>query len=514
MTAQTATATHTTTNGTNGAGPQGAAAAPGRIPAAMDDTGTTWLPNSVIKAQIDRGEHGAATVLAELYKGRILFDHAEKAWHLWGGDYWLKDVTGEVVNLVANNLSGQYLYAAAGERQAGNAGADKIANFAKQLCNRKTINNVLALAAGLPGVAIDGSQWDTHPMKLAVLNGVIDLATGKLNPGYPSEFIRTVAPIKWDSLTAQSKTWDKFLLDCHGNNKSVVDYLNRLLGYSITGLDNTHVLPIFSGEHGRNGKGTLFRVLGAILGPMIAPVTKDVLITHKAAAAGAPAPHLYALRGLRIAWLDETKQGEKLNIDQVKRLTGGGVIKARTLHKDMVEFRQTHTMFLITNAKPVPDADDNALWSRVQVVEFEHEFIANPDPANPKQHKADIDLEAKLLAEAPAILAWLVRGCLAWKKEELNPPLEVKLAAEKYRAEHDTLASFVTDCLILTGDMKDAEMGNSLYMAYEAWARDNDKEPKSKKKFGVFLKTKFQSVRDSAGMKYLGVKIDPDARVF
>jgi len=98
-----------------------------------------------------------------------------------------------------------------------------------------------------------------------------------------------------------------------------------LLGYGITGSTAHHVFSILYGEEGRNGKDTLLDLLKEVLGPLVGAVSNDLFVAQdKFRASGAPTPHLCDLQAKRLVWGSETRQGDKLNIAQIKLLSGGG----------------------------------------------------------------------------------------------------------------------------------------------------------------------------------------------
>src|SRR5690606_9649428 len=106
-------------------------------------------------------------------------------------------------------------------------------------------------------------------------------------------------------------------------------------------------------------------------------------------------------------------------------------------------------LILVTNPKPHMPADDNALWERVLLIPFEQRFLSNPNPAAANEHQADSKLKEKLQQESSGILAWLVRGFLAWQSSGLNAPDTVKAATETYREEEDTIGLFLADCCLI-----------------------------------------------------------------
>ena len=64
---------------------------------------------------------------------------------------------------------------------------------------------------------------------------------------------------------ADCPLWKAFLLKIMANNQTMVDYLQRVCGYCLTGLTSEHVLFFCYGT-GANGKTTFSNVLLGILG--------------------------------------------------------------------------------------------------------------------------------------------------------------------------------------------------------------------------------------------------------
>lgn len=473
---------------------------------ALSDTGE-WLDTRAVLQALERGETGDAELLTVLYTDRLAFDHAEKQWFLWTGGHWARDARKQAGNLIANQVAAQYLHTAAELKRAG--GDDKTAQEqieklyqrAASLRYRSKISNVLDRATSQPALALAGDEWEPNPMLLAVANGVIDLTTSEFRPGRPADFIRSAAPVAWQGLNAPAPRWEQFLSEIFAGDSALIDFMQRLLGYALAGQVTEHVLPILWGQ-GRNGKETLLETIKTILGELAAPAAKDVLMDSQRNPGNAT-PHLYALRPLRLAWVSESKAGARLNAEQVKWLTGGGTITARPLHGSPVTFTPRYTLMLITNHKPKADSDDYALWKRLLLIPFTESFIDKPIAAN--EHKADSRLAEKLKAEGPGILAWLVRGCLAWQREGLNPPPVVTGATEVYQQEEDDLAQFVEECCLI--DSGNEVKASHFYAAYFEWAKSYKGDAQSKIEFGKKMSKRFRKDRakDGNGLAYYGV---------
>jgi len=173
--------------------------------------------------------------------------------------------------------------------------------------------------------------------------------------------------------------------------------------------------------------------LQRVLGSTVGAVSNDVILAShsKCLTPGSAKPHLCALQGKRIVWASETSKGARFDVGQVKFLTGGGDIPARQLYGRDYTFVPSHLLILLTNHKPHADAQDSAFWDRLCPIIFTIRFVDNPTA--PHERQKDRALGDTLDVEASGILAWLVRGCLAWQREGLNIPASVLLARREYR---------------------------------------------------------------------------------
>ena len=266
----------------------------------------------------------------------------------------------------------------------------------------------------------------------------------------------------------------------------MIAFIHRLFGYATTGHTREHRLPIFYGEDGRNGKTTLFETVRNVFGDdLCISIPADTLMdTHRFG--DSTQPFLYELRGERLAYASESKDGQKLNLGLIKQLTGGDTLNVRTLYTRPVRFQPTHKIMLLTNHRPIIPADDPATWDRILLIPMVVRFVDHPTQPNGRQKE---DLREKLNAEASGILAWLVRGNLEWRKQGLNPPASVQVATEAYREEEDILTLFISENYDKVPGEK--RQGKDVYDDYVAWAKRNGISPLNGTVFGTRLKLKF-----------------------
>jgi putative DNA primase/helicase len=504
------------------------------------------LPETPIDQVLEclrREEAGDAQLFTHLFRGRYVYDHSEKTWYAWQGHAWKPDETSQVVNMVSGPLAAVYLEtsAALSEQAAEEAHAlqehggalteeDEATAQAKKhlawlksttgaliqrahdLRRRHRIQNVLALASAQAPLSLTSDRWDTNPWLLATPDGVLDLRTGELHPGRPEDYIRTTIPTRWCGLDAPAPRFRQFLQEifadrAESERAELLGFIQRALGYGITGHVEEHVFLMFYGEEGRNGKDTLMSLLQHVLGPISGPVSNDILIASgKLAAPGSAKSHLCSLQGKRIAWASETDKGARFDVGQVKYLTGGGAISARQLYGRDYTFAPSHLLILLTNHKPHADASDAAFWDRLCPIIFTLRFVDRPQA--PNERKRDTSLGQALKQEASGILAWLVQGCLQWQQSGLAIPACVVQARQAYRGEEDTLQDFLQECCVLAPQAR-ARAGK-LYERYKTWASDNNLRALNGKAFGLEMKKRFTWLEDKRGISYQGLSIIAD----
>lgn len=469
---------------------------------------TSQIKNLLDAAAVDRdlaenlcrNELGDAELFADLFVGKAVFDHAERRWFLWDGFHWRPDVTDQVFGMVGSQLAGQYLTAAAEARKAGNhAESDRYVKRAAQLWTLSRIRNVLELASKQAGIGITGSEWDIKPMILPVENGVVGLNRGEFRAASASDYLRVFVPTRWRGLEHPAPRWEDLLLQIFGGDRELIAFFQRLVGYAISGDTSEQILGILCGG-GSNGKSTLVDILSAVLGPDFSwTIQADVLMDSGRPEGNGAKPFIVALRNKRIVWASESREGGRLNSGLIKQLTGDGQITARGLYSLPVTFKQTHTIMLVTNHRPsMPGGGDEAIWRRVLMVPFSERFVESP--AGPHEHRRIKGALSAILEEAAGILAWIVRGCLAWQASGLNPPISVLDSTTRYRQDEDLVSQFAEDRLIQSEDLE--LPAGDLYRAYTSWCEDLGHRPFSAKAFGQRMTSFFgEAIVKRAGAK-------------
>lgn len=311
-------------------------------------------------------------------------------------------------------------------------------------------------------VAVDQARLDADPWALNTPAGTVRLEDGQILPHDPEAMNTKVTGA---SPAGACPTWIAFLTRIMGGDSAMVAFLQRVVGYCLTGSTREQAIFILYGN-GSNGKSTFLDTLRAVLGDYVVHARAETFM-RDARSGGIP-NDVAALRGARVVTASEPEQGEQLDESLVKEMTGDAALTARFMRGEFFTFVPRFKVLLATNHRPVIRGTDNGIWRRIRLVPFTETI---PDA------EKDRELPAKLAAEADGILAWAVEGCLAWQRDGLAPPDAVLSATEDYRTDMDVLGEFLAErCVLGSGQT----VGNTkLYEAFQAWQVANGEKPRS-----------------------------------
>lgn len=426
---------------------------------------------------------GNAERLAALKGGDLHYCHPWRKWLVWDGRRWRVDEEGRL-GMAAKETVRSIYREAAGAR--GKLRRQAIADHARRSESARRIRAMLELARSEPEVVVLPGALDTDPWLLNVENGTIDLRTGQLREHRREDLITKLAPVRFDP-EAKVPTWLKFLERIMSGDAELIEFLQRAIGYALTGSVRERCLFIAHGG-GANGKSTFAEAVLGLLGDYGKRTPTETLLARRP---GGIPNDVAALKGARFVVAAESDQGRKLAEATVKDLTGGDTISARFMRAEWFEFRPNFKLWLSTNHKPEILGTDRAIWDRIRLVPFN--VTIPPD-------EQDRELGAKLEEERPGILAWAVKGCVKWQQDGLRAPAAVTRATGHYRAEMDSLGSFIADRCLTKGHP--LALAGALYAAYRVWCEKSGERPLTQRKFGLSLSERGFSKRRSHGKRY------------
>jgi putative DNA primase/helicase len=413
--------------------------------------------------RVDMTDSGNANALFEETRGDLRYIVERKCWMQWGGCAWTVDESGAIARRAGLHVAERYLTLAKRmEAEAENAVGDdrkrllKLADsfraWAMHCRNSAGLDRMFKEAARDDRFAVSVAQLDQDRWALGVANGVVDLRTGKLRDSSRDDFITKRSPYAFKP-DAQAPRWNTFSPEITGlpapgasftPRPDLATYLHRAIGYWATGAVNEHKMFVFSGA-GSNGKSVLVDVLAEVLGPYCVLIPPDAMMSSSHSADGErPTPFARNLAGARLAFGSEAKEGQKLNAAWVKKQTGDAKLTARGLHENAFTFPVTHKLALLTNHEPRLDHMDDATRGRLHIVPFDMRWnrpgLPSRDASLPD---GDKHLMQKLMAEAEGILAWIVRGAVAYARDGLEPPAEVAAKTLDYFEQQDGFSQWL-----------------------------------------------------------------------
>ncbi|CAK7034589.1 MAG: hypothetical protein DELT_00508 [Desulfovibrio sp.] len=479
---------------------------------------------------------GDSTLFSSLYRGKFVYVKRWGRWLRWTGHHWKDDIE-DITESAIEEVCRLYLKVADKKAQEAAEELDKdskarledIAESAYRRVNMlrdepariKLLN--LAHKIEYP-LSIVGDELDKKYYHLACPNGVIDLRTGELHPGDPEDYILNACLTKWNASLAQTENpcpeTENFLLTSMDGDEELVSFIWRLLGYGLIRERADHIFTIFWGEHGRNGKDTLIKLVTHVLGPTLSgdvPV-EMFLAMQQTRSSSAPSPDVLALRGMCFAWINEAEEGQRFALAKLKKLTGGSFITARGLQdKLQTTWLQTHLPIMTTNELPKAKAEDAAFWHRAILLKWNLSFV--DDPEHPHERKADKDLINKLYAEAEGVLIRMVRGATEYLKDGLQVPDKVKAWTKEQRSHWDDIGRFIAEWCVKEpecpnpDDYKTSIKATDLHDAFCIWyARNVDKRFSiSGRKFGEQLNKKNIPFKRSNGIVRQGITLTTEA---
>jgi putative DNA primase/helicase len=400
--------------------------------------------------------------------GQNLRFHIESGkWVYWDGSHWVIDSTGHVERLAKETVKSLYLESAVN----GHASPDHIKHAIKSEAEAR-IRATVNLAKTESAIPVTSQQLDGNIRILNCSNGALDLQTGRLSPHEREHLCTKILSVPYDP-QAQCPMWLTFLDRIFDRNQSLIDFVQRAVGYSLSGCVSEQVLFILHGD-GANGKSTFVESIRALLGPYAMQADFETFLTKRNEGIS---NDLARLQGARFLSAVEAADGRTLQEAIVKQATGGDTITARFLYKEHFEYIPQFKLWLVANCKPRVTGTDDAIWRRIRLIPF---VVTIPPPERDKQ------LLEKLKSELSGILVWALHGCLEWFRSGLGESMDVEKATEDYRREMDVISPFIEQCcaLVPTGSAQAGE----LYRQYRCWCDRNSEQPVSQTKFALSLR--------------------------
>ena len=433
------------------------------------------------------GDIRNAKAFAHKWRGKLVHVTTRDAWLKWDEERWKLCEKDEHI-ACAKECSADILLSASAAFANDQDKGKKLIADAMAAHNLPKILAMLKMAVSEPNMAVTDRELDANSMLLGVQNGVVDLSKGQLLSNQPDMLITRYCEASFAE-DMPCPRWASFLDQVFNSDTETIESVQRLLGYTLTGLVTEEVLVICFG-YGSNGKSVFNNVIQRIMGgySRTAPST---LLAARRADDSSPRNDLAALAGARYVSVNELQAGDRLDEQVVKQLAGREAIAARFLHKEFFEYMPTFTAWLRTNHKPIITGEDDGIWRRLVLIPFQRKFEA---------HDQDPQLEATLMKERDGILMWMLEGTRMYLKERLKLSPRIKSEAARYRKDSDLIGEFLAD---KTEADPNAKLNQgTLYQWFHEWCEANGLRQHSKKTFTQRLAERGFGEGRSNGVRY------------
>jgi putative DNA primase/helicase len=445
---------------------------------------------------------GNAERLIAAYGRDLLYCPEYKAWMIWNGSRWQQDADGAVHRMLVRTLRAFHGQIPEIPNAETRKTAAQHATLSEGAGRRRA---ALECASTIDGVCVSASQFDTDNWLFNCTNGTIDLRAERplFREARRDDLITKSSPVAFD-YSAVCPRFDKFLNSIFKGSAALIDYAQRVFGYTMTGDVSEKAIFCVFGD-GNNGKTTLLETMRYVMGDYAGQIMIDSLLYREGGRDLTTNADIVGLKGLRMATTTETQRTSRLSEATIKQLTGMGQVKARGLNANPITFMPTHKILMDANHRPSVDSEDKSIWSQLKAV---------PCNARIPASEKDVGLRDKLRAEASGILAWAVIGCWLWRLHRLYAPPEIVSATADWQCENDNLRGFFLAC---------CEFGPGLWTSsvvleaeFDAWRESERSDatiPQMRKRIqmkGCIQSTKLENAVQIRGWKSISVsKFNP-----
>lgn len=459
-------------------------------PAAQDECAeedANWQSLQAVAAErgdnLDaHSEEAFALAFSARHADNLRYCDKFKSWSLWDGTRWKRDEVRAVFTLARALCRDQQ---------------PKVEpQHSASVTSSRMRAAVVALAGEDPRHVTAFSDWDADPWALNTPGGTVDLRTGKLHRHDPAALHSKITAVTPDRTMARP-IWESFLDAVTTGDKELQAYLARLAGYCLTGDTREHALAFLYGT-GANGKGVFLNTLRAIVNDYARVAPMETFTDSKS---DRHPTDIAMLMGARLVTAQETEEGRRWAESKIKSMTGGDPVTARFMRQDFFEYQPQFKLLFAGNHKPSLSNVDQAIKRRFHLVPFTVTF---------PPERRDLSLQDKLQAEWPAILAWVVDGCLEWQRIGLAPPSAVLDASDEYFEDEDSFGAWLEECCERADHSN--EPTADIFASWKAWADRNGLWPGSSKQFSEkmvghgFLKWREPIRNGRRGFSGLGLK--------
>ena len=423
---------------------------------------------------------GNAERFVDLFGENVRYCYTEKKWYFYNSMRWSVDNLGVILRMADKCVEAMKAEAKLYLQADEESGGDMAKAFEKHMKSSRSNKSKKAMLNEIEHhLPILPIQMDRYKMALNTPSGIINLKNGDVKAHNPEYYFTKITSVDCAE-AADCPRWLAFLDDIFASDKDLIRYIQKAVGYSLTG-STAEQCAFFLYGTGRNGKSTFIDVIRDVFGDYAANIQPETIMV-KSSQSNAINSDIARLKGARLVTSVEPNEGVRLNEGLLKQLTGDDTVTARKLYSEEFEFKPEFKLWMATNHKPIIRGTDTGIWRRIHMIPFDVQI---------PEDKVDKNLTHKLKAEMTAIFKWCIDGCLMWQREGLQMPVAVLKSVREYRREMDVISAFIEDKCTLEG----AVQASTLYAAYVSWADSNNEYCMSNTKFSTELAKRFEKIK-------------------
>ena len=439
---------------------------------------------------------GNAERMSDMFNEVIRYNYTDRKWMLYEKNKWVYDQLGVIYDLVDKSLEAMkaekdwYIQQ---DKENNDENQTLFKAWEKYYKKSRNHNIKTALEKEVQHyVPIMQNLLDRHKMLLNTPTGVIDLNDFSVRKATPKDYFTKSVNANFDK-SAKCPVWDKFLETIFSGDKDLIRYVQKAVGYSLTG-STAEQCAFFLYGTGRNGKSTFIDILRELFGDYARNIQPETIMIKNNNGINSD---IARLKGARLVTTVEPNEGLKLNEGLLKQLTGGDIITARKLYAEEFEFKAEFKLWMATNHKPIIRGTDLGIWRRVHMIPF---TVVIPE------NEVDKQLTEKLMQELDGIFTWALRGLSMYNRDGLKMPSAVQQAVEEYKKEMDVVSRFLDECTEKA--FAKSVKASDLYQVYTNWCSQYGEYQMSNTKFGKEIMQKYERVRRNDGMYYVGMELN------
>lgn len=435
---------------------------------------------------------GNAERFVDLFGENVRYCYTEKKWYFYNSMRWSVDNLGVILRMADKCVEAMKAEAKLYLQADEESGGDMAKAFEKHMKSSRSNKSKKAMLNEIEHhLPILPIQMDRYKMALNTPSGIINLKNGDVKAHNPEYYFTKITSVDCAE-AADCPRWLAFLDDIFAGDKDLIRYIQKAVGYSLTG-STAEQCAFFLYGTGRNGKSTFIDVIRDVFGDYAANIQPETIMV-KSSQSNAINSDIARLKGARLVTSVEPNEGVRLNEGLLKQLTGDDTVTARKLYSEEFEFKPEFKLWMATNHKPIIRGTDTGIWRRIHMIPFDVQI---------PEDKVDKNLTHKLKAEMTGIFKWCIDGCLMWQREGLQMPAAVLKSVREYRREMDVISAFIEDKCTLEGTVQ----ASMLYAAYVSWADSNNEYCMSNTKFSTELAKRFEKIKGRNYNYFTGISI-------